>query len=144
MSFPISICTGAFLTCCRRRWIHLQFKFGWAFANISTTIFACLVTAVDSFIICRDIYDFKFENSSAAVIGSNDDILYLPPLFDRSLWFLKFHVTFKSSSSATVSATKQLKVMLLKAFTRISAGSIRLMKIPLKPAKSEKQKKSDH
>ena len=61
------------LTPCRRSWIllwrswiHLQFKLGWTFANISTTIFAWLVTAVDSFIVCRDVYDFKFESSSAA------------------------------------------------------------------------------
>ena len=83
------------------------------------------------------------EHQQGSAISDLDESRHAP-VFDRSLWFLKFHVTFKSSSAATVSGTKQLKVMLLKTFTRISAGTICLMRIPLKPAKSEKQKKSDH
>ena len=71
------------------------------------------------------------------LIGSNAGILYFPPVFNGSLWFLKVHVTSKSSSSAAFSATKQLKVMLLKAFAEITVGSEGLMLIP-KPAKGGK------
>ena len=67
ISFRFSTCTETFLTCCRKRWIHLQFKFVWTFASNSTAFSVALVTTVDSFIICRDVYDFKFESSLAAV-----------------------------------------------------------------------------
>ena len=70
------------------------------------------------------------------LIDSNAGILYLPPVFNGSLWFLKFHVISKPSCLATLSATKQLKVMLLKAFSRISVGPARLMLISSKPAKN--------
>ena len=68
--------------------------------------------------------------------GSNAGILYFPPVFNVSLRFLKFHVTRKSSSSVTVFATKQLKVMLLKAFAEITEGPERSMWIP-RPTKGE-------
>ena len=61
------------------------------------------------------------------LIGSNAGILYFPSVFNGSLSFLKFHVNRKSSSSVTVLATKQLKVMLLKAFAEITKGPERLM-----------------
>ena len=73
--------------------------------------------------------------------GSKPGILYFPPVFNGSLWFLKFHVTRKSSSSTTVFDTKQLKVMLLKAIAAISSGPDRVMEIP-EPAKGEKRKRS--
>ena len=76
------------------------------------------------------------------LIGSKPGILYFPPVFNGSLWFLKFHVSRKSSSSATVLGTKQLKVMLLKAFAAISLGPDRVMMIPGEPAKGEKIKRS--
>ena len=72
------------------------------------------------------------------LIGSNAGILYFPPVFNGSLWLLKFHVISKYSSSATLLATKQLKVMLLKAFTLVLVGPDRMMLIP-EPAKGEKK-----
>ena len=69
--------------------------------------------------------------------GSKPGILYFPPVFNGSLWFLKFHVTRKSSSSATLLGTKQFKVMLLKAVAEIFSGPDRVMWIP-EPAKGEK------
>ena len=71
------------------------------------------------------------------LIGFNAGILYFPPDFNGSLWFLKVHVFRKSSSLAAFSATKQLKVMLLKTFAEITEGSECLMWIPM-PAKGEK------
>ena len=70
------------------------------------------------------------------LIGFNAGTLYFSLVFNGSLWLLKFHVTSKSSSSATVLATKQLKVMLLKAFAAILVGPDRVMLIS-KPAKGE-------
>ena len=75
------------------------------------------------------------------LIGSNAGILYFPPVFNGSLWFLKVHVTRKSSSLAAFSATKQLKVMLLKALAGVSSGPGRVMSSP-EPAKGEKKKTS--
>ena len=75
------------------------------------------------------------------LIGSNAGNLYLPPGFNGSLWFLKFHVSRNSSSWVTVFATKQLKVMLLKAFASISSGPDRVMWIP-EPTKGDKKKAS--
>ena len=73
------------------------------------------------------------------VIGSNAGILYFPPVFNGSLWFLKFHVSSESSSSVTVLSTKQLKVTLLETFAAISFGPELSMCNP-KPAKGEKKK----
>ena len=75
------------------------------------------------------------------LIGSKPGILYFPPVCNESFWFLKFHVTRKSSSSATTLGTKQLKVMLLKALAEISSGPDRVMLTP-EPAKGDKRKRS--
>ena len=87
------------------------------------------------------ISSLKAKPCLQLLIGSKPGILYFPPVFNGSLWFLKFHVTRKSSSSATFFATKQIKVMLLKAFAAISLGPDRVMSIP-EPAKGENKKTS--
>ena len=75
------------------------------------------------------------------LIGSKPGILYFPPVFNGSLWFLEVHVTSKSSSSAAFLGTKQLKVMLLKTLAGVSPGPGRVMWSP-EPAKGEKKKRS--